>query len=132
MTTPNEDCKCWDLVDEKDDDETLNLIKDILAPALTPRHFVVTIEVSGCAPFATIKTLMDQYRAIKEVPLTERTQDEILSELRDIASTTENLPTLITQDVEKLFLADEPFTPDLADARFLGIEMEWSWRVEDA
>ena len=130
-TKDDHPCRCKDLMQETDDDDTLNLIRDVIAPALTPSKFVVTIEVAACAPYNTVKTLVDQYRSIKNVPATAPVQEELLSELRDIASTTENLPTLIAQDIEKMFLCDEPFTPDLSDAKCLGIEMEWSWTVTD-
>ena len=115
-----------------DDDRTLRLIKNEIIPALTPTKFVVTIEVEAISPFDIIHSLLQQYRNIKDIPATEATQAEIVDEIRDFASTLENLPTLITQDINNIFETDEAFYPSTTEAKLLGIKIEWATSVTDS
>lgn len=131
MTTPCPDCPPSELAAKGDDDRTLRMLRDLAIPALKPQKFVVTIEVAACGPYHTVKSLLDQYRSILNVPLTERMQEDIEEELRDFASTLENLPHLIYADIQQMFEADEPFMPSTLEARMLGIDIDHTTTVTD-
>jgi N-glycosylase/DNA lyase len=133
MTTKPEDCNCPDrLSAEGDDDRTLRLLRDAVIPALTPQKFVVTIEVHAFADYTTVKALIDQYRSIKDMPLSKATLEDIESELRDIASAVENLSNLVCEDITSIFEEDDAFYPALNNARMLGIQIERSTVVTDS
>lgn len=102
------------------------VLTEMVIPALTPRTFVVKVEVAAVAPYDTVKALVDQYRSILNVPQSFQTQEELLSELRDIASTLENLPSVLMSDIDACFDRGEPFFPDMSDARSIGIEIDRS------